>query len=68
MTVTNENYLPYTGTATVVPATYTLTTGVTGQGTVALDPPGGAYDAGTTVAVAADAAAGDGSGRFHYED
>ena len=58
VTVTNENYLPYTGTATVVVATYTLTTGVTGSGSIALNPPGGTYLSGTSVQVTANAATG----------
>ncbi len=58
VTVTKENYLPYEGTATVVQATYTLTTSVTGQGSIALDPPGGTYLSGTTVQVTANHAAG----------
>jgi hypothetical protein len=37
---------------------YTLTTTVSGQGTVTLDPPGGVYNAGTSVQLAANAAPG----------
>jgi len=39
------------------PATYTVTTSVIGDGTVTLDPPGGAYQAGTTVTITPVAAA-----------
>ncbi len=45
-------------TAVFVQDQYTLTTSVTGQGGIALDPPGGTYLSGTTVQVTANQAAG----------
>ena len=45
-------------TAAFVPDQHTLTTNVTGQGTVAPAPAGGTYDAGTVVTLTATAAAG----------
>jgi hypothetical protein len=59
VTVTKENFLPYEGTASVVQTTnYTLTVNIDGQGTVALDPPGGTYPSGTSVQLTASAATG----------
>ena len=47
-----------TVTAVFVQNQYALTVNVTGQGTVALDPPGGTYSHGTTVQLTANAAGG----------
>jgi len=47
-----------TATFDLIPATYTLTFGVVGQGAVALDPPGGVYEAGTQVTLTATADSG----------
>jgi uncharacterized repeat protein (TIGR02543 family) len=45
-------------TAVFVQDQYTLTTNVTGLGSIALDPPGGTYLSGTSVQVTANAATG----------
>jgi hypothetical protein len=59
VTVTKRNLLPYEGTADVAqPPTYTLTVNVLGSGSVTLDPPGGTYDAGSSVQLTADAGPG----------
>lgn len=54
VTVCKHDYLPFEGTATVVPpAQYTLSLTITGPGDVTLDPPGGSYAGGTTVTLTA---------------
>jgi hypothetical protein len=45
-------------TAVFVEDTYTLTTSVTGSGSIVLDPPGGSYTYGTTVQLTAEASVG----------
>jgi len=56
-TIAMEANKNVTATFTAVP-TYTLTVNTTGSGSVALNPPGGTYDAGTVVTLTATAAAG----------
>jgi hypothetical protein len=59
VTATKRNRIAYEGSVQVVPGTaYTLTVSTNGQGTVALNPPGGAYLPGTTVQLTAQPAAG----------
>jgi hypothetical protein len=59
VTVTRQHFLPYEGTADVVEnSNFTLTVNTVGQGSVILDPPGGAYPANATVQLTADAASG----------
>ena len=48
----------YTVTAVFVQDVYTLTVNTTGQGSVALNPPGGSYSSGTTVTLTATSVAG----------
>ncbi|MBU0641016.1 MAG: hypothetical protein KKB50_19305 [Planctomycetes bacterium] len=59
VTADKRNYIPYEGQAEVIAGTmYTLTVNTTGQGTVALDPPGGSYAENTTVELTASGSTG----------